>query len=67
MVTHDEVRHSVGRKVVYRPAHVPSTERGEEGIITSFNERGAFVRFGADTTSKHCLPELLELIRAPRS
>lgn len=42
----------VGQKVIYRAPYVPLGEPGEEGVITSVNERFVFVRYGADVGSK---------------
>jgi hypothetical protein len=39
----------IGRKVVYMNIN---NNKPEEGVITSFNERFVFVRYGADTHSK---------------
>ena len=43
-----------GRKVVYRPPHVPTTEAGEEGVITGLTSHPeiVFVRYGSDVFSK---------------
>ncbi len=38
----------IGRKVVYERGDRPF----DEGVITSFNEKYVFVRYGADTHSK---------------
>lgn len=40
--------HDIGRGVLY----VPHPGVCEDGVITSFNERFVFVRYGADTGSK---------------
>ncbi len=38
----------LGRKVIY---HSPGGDKVEEGVITSFNDRFVFVRYGSNTTS----------------
>lgn len=67
MITREQAEAAVGQKVVYRAPHVPQTKRGEEGVITSVNASGVFVRFGADAGSKHTLFEQLTFVgRDPR-
>lgn len=48
----------LGRRVIYRPRH--TTAWWEEGVVTSFNERYVFVRYGTQTTSMATLCEELE-------
>lgn len=47
----------VGREVIFRYHH------GEEvrGVVTSFNGRFVFVRFGAASSSESCDPSMLRL------
>lgn len=52
----------VGRKVVYRAPHVPTSETGDEGVITSVTARWVFVRYGSDVGSKATPLELLDLV-----
>jgi hypothetical protein len=47
----------VGRKVTYR---VDPNAKVEEGVITSFNERYVFVRFGREERSAVTTREQLE-------
>ncbi len=43
----------IGRSVIYDPPHPGARSgRGEEGIITSFNDHIVFVRYGSDKHSK---------------
>lgn len=49
----------VGRKVIYTP--FPGGEV-EEGIITSFNHKNIFVRYGNDQHSKATSPEDISYI-----
>lgn len=46
----------IGRKVLYRLGH----GEAEEGVITSFNERLVFVRFGELTHSMAAFRDELE-------
>lgn len=41
----------IGRKVIYTPRGEYEHKRIEEGVLTSFNEKYAFVRYGSGTTS----------------
>lgn len=50
-----------GRKVVYRPPHVPRWEPGEKGVVTSVTPACVFVRFGKDVHAKACPRESLEI------
>jgi hypothetical protein len=61
-VTPEEARAAVGLKVVYRAPHVRADQPGEEGVLVSVNDRGAFVRYGADPGAKLTPFELLEPI-----
>lgn len=56
-MTLDEARELIGQKVVYRAGHVPATEVGEEGVITSVNDTYVFVRYGAHIGSQATSPE----------
>jgi len=47
----------IGRKVVYRTKFVM-----EEGVITSFNEKYVFVRYGTDVHSKGTRREDLDWV-----
>ena len=47
----------IGRKVIYR---VYPNAKVEEGVITSFNERYVFVRFGTEERSAVTTREQLE-------
>jgi len=54
----------IGRKVVYRSA---PDYKAEEGVITSFNERVVFVRYGAGVTSAATERRDLDwTVRSPR-
>ena len=75
MLTREQAEASIGLKVVYRAPDITSdgygpagySVRTEEGVITSVNDRGAFVRYGSDTGSKHTLFEQLTLVsKVPR-
>jgi hypothetical protein len=48
----------IGRKVLYSPLHGVR----EEGVITSFNDRFVFVRYGKEHTPKATKPEHLSYI-----
>jgi hypothetical protein len=52
----DPTVNDIGRKVVYKQGY----EFREEGVITSFNMRYVFVRYGADVQSKATRREDLE-------
>jgi len=43
----DPTPDDIGRKVIYTPPGDYPGKRSEEGVISSFNERYVFVRFGA--------------------
>lgn len=49
-------KNDIGRKVIYRQGH----SLQEEGIITSFNNSGVFVRYGNNTGSQSTRREDLE-------
>lgn len=59
MITLDEARRNIGKKVVYRAPHIPAERPGEEGEITSVNTVYVFVRYrpGSDgvATPPGCL------------
>jgi hypothetical protein len=60
----DPTQGDIGRKVVYRAA--PNYEP-EEGVITSFNDRVVFVRYGSGVTSaatERC--DLDWIVRSPQ-
>lgn len=61
-ITREEAEAAVGRKAIYRPKHLEEGQTPEDGIITSVNDRGAFVRYGRDSTSKLTSFEDLELL-----
>lgn len=46
----------IGRSVVYRAPH----SKPEQGVITSFNAKYVFVRYGSNTTSQATSPGDLE-------
>lgn len=50
-------RVDLGRKVIYTS---PGGETREEGVITSYNDKAVFVRFGNDVTPKACSRNNLE-------
>lgn len=58
-MTIDEARDALGQKVVYR-----SSQKAEEGVITSVTNHFVFVRYGADYGSKATSPGDLELMGA---
>lgn len=49
-------KEDVGRGVVYHPSHWAAAPR-EDGVITSFNDRYVFVRFGKELNGKATLRE----------
>lgn len=51
-----------GRKVVYTPFKECDPKNKEEGVITSFNDKFIFVRYGSDYGSKATRLEDLEYI-----
>ncbi len=51
----------IGRKVIYRDDIGP-VEPPEEGVITSFNPRFVFVRYGGEATSKATRREDLDWV-----
>ena len=61
-MTLDEARDRIGCSVVYRPSHVPPTEPGEEGVITSVNGSFVFVRYGVHNNSAATPAHCLELV-----
>lgn len=52
----------IGQSVVYRLWH----NEPEQGVITSFNDRYVFVRYGSNTTSQATSPEDLNWL-SPQS
>lgn len=56
-MTLSEAREGVGRAVVYEPFKGCDQGQLEYGMITSVNERVAFVRYGSDKYSKATAPE----------
>ncbi len=50
----------IGRTVIYTPRHWGG--RLEEGVITNFNDRYIFVRYGKESDSKATSPDDLELL-----
>jgi len=46
----DLTNNDIGRKVIYRHKH--GVDLLEEGIITSYNDKFVFVKYGADSFSK---------------
>lgn len=55
----------LGRKVLYIPHHAhgdASHKDCEEGVLTSFNDSYAFVRYGSDVNSKPTDFDNLKLI-----
>lgn len=59
-MTLDEARERIGQKVVYRAPHITAHQAGEEGVITSVNDRFVFVRYGAQAGSQATCAETLE-------
>jgi len=55
----------IGRKVVYTSNRYPGGEL-EEGVITSFNRRFVFVRYGSQVGSKATDRHDLEWLGMPR-
>ena len=56
----------IGRKVVYTGNRYPGGKL-EEGVVTSFNSRSVFVRYGADVGSKATSRQDLEWVGKPTS
>lgn len=52
----------IGRKVIYTPFVGCDPDMREEGVITSFNEKFVFVRYGNDVNSKATNPEDIEYL-----
>lgn len=48
MVTIQEAKENIGRKVIY----LVGTDRQEEGVISSVNDRCIFVRYGGSCTGQ---------------
>lgn len=60
-MTIEEARANVGQKVAYRAHHLQPHEPGQEGVITSVNDRWVFVRYGTEAVSQATAPEMLSL------
>lgn len=56
-MTIQECKESVGRKVTYVPFEGCDPSLLEHGVITSVNDKYAFVRYGSDVNSKATRPE----------
>lgn len=56
-----ECKNNIGRKVTYIPFEGCDISLREYGVITSVNERFAFVRYGSDINSKATNPNDLIL------
>ena len=56
-MTIHECKESVGRKVTYVPFEGCDPSLHEHGVITSVNDKYAFVRYGSDVNSKATRPE----------
>jgi len=50
-----------GRKVVYTPFIGCDPELREEGVITSYNDKFIFVRYGNDVNSKQRTHRILSI------
>lgn len=61
-MTPGEAQAGVGRGVVYHAKHGGPAE---DGVITSANERWAFVRYGVQAASKATDPADLEFLVRP--
>ena len=60
-MTLQECKESIGRYVTYIPFEGRDISLQERGIITSVNEKYAFVRYGNDCISKSTNPDDLIL------
>lgn len=60
-MTLQECKESIGRKVTYVPFVGCDPSLHEEGVITSVNNKFAFVRYGSDINSKATRLEDLRL------
>lgn len=58
-MTLGEARQNIGAAVVYT---VPHSEKFEDGVITSANDRFVFVRYTGDTHAKATHPANLALL-----
>lgn len=56
-MTIQECKECVGRKVTYVPFEGCDPSLHEHGVITSVNDKYAFVRYGSDVNSKATRPE----------
>jgi hypothetical protein len=61
-MTLDEARNRIGQLVVYRAPHLTSADQGDQGVITSVNDRYVFVRYGSQQTSQATPVELLTAV-----
>lgn len=52
----------IDRKVVYKPFPNCSSDQIEEGVVTSYNDKYVFVRYGNDVNSKATDPKGIEFI-----
>ena len=52
----------VGRKVIYTPYRGCDAKLKEEGVITSFNKKYIFVRYGSQTASLATEPSDLKYL-----
>lgn len=52
----------IGRKVVYTPFIGCEPEMCEEGVITAFNDKFVFVRYGNDVEAKATRPDQLHYV-----
>lgn len=59
----DPTQKDIGRTVVYRARH-PGAQ-AEDGVLTSFNDKYVFARYGRDATSKGARREDLEWAHQP--
>lgn len=60
-MTIQECKENVGRNVTYIPFEGCDSKLHEYGVITSVNDRYAFVRYGSDVNSKATDPSDLRL------
>lgn len=61
IMTIQECKENVGRNVTYIPFEGCDSKLHEYGVITSVNDRYAFVRYGSDVNSKATNPSDLRL------
>jgi hypothetical protein len=60
-MTLEESKNLVGRKVIYTPYEGCNENELETGIITGYNDKYVFVRYGSDINSKATKPEDIKL------